>query len=244
MENIEGVLLVDKREGILSTSVVNRIKKLLRKANLKIKVGHGGTLDKFASGLLIILLGKGTKLFEKIKLLPKEYVATVRFGEVRTTDDIYGEIINTFSIKNLSKRQIETALKSFEGEILQIPPAYSSIHIEGKRAYKIAKKDYYNALKLLKPRRVNIYKIKLINFNEDLNEAEIFVKCSGGTYIRSIARDLGQLLEVGAYLKNLRREKIGELSVKEAIRDDKIISFQDIVSNLIPIEDFKSRNHL
>lgn len=121
MENIEGVLLVDKREGILSTSVVNRIKKLLRKANLKIKVGHGGTLDKFASGLLIILLGKGTKLFEKIKLLPKEYVATVRFGEVRTTDDIYGEIINTFSIKNLSKRQIETALKSFEGEILQIP---------------------------------------------------------------------------------------------------------------------------
>lgn len=242
MEKIDGILPVDKSSGILSSSVVNKVKKVLKEEGVLTKVGHGGTLDKFASGLILILLGKATRLFEKIKILPKTYIATVKLGEFRSTDDVYGDVIQSYNVENITKSIVESTLKDFEGEILQVPPAFSSIHINGRRAYQIAKKDYFSALKSLKPRRVKVYKIQLIEFDSTRNEVEIFVECSGGTYIRSIARDLGQLLGTGAYLKSLRRESIGNISVEDAISDKSIMNISSINDNILGIEEFMSKN--
>jgi tRNA pseudouridine55 synthase len=231
-EIIEGVLLVDKPTGVFSSRVVNFTKKLV-KPN---KVGHGGTLDKFASGLLIVTIGKATKLFETIKSVSKSYIATVKFGEVKTTDDIYGTTISKVENFNLTYEMVKRVLNDMKGEILQIPPAFSSVHITGMRAYQIAKKDYYAALRSLSPRRVFIYDIRLLDFSGDA--AVIAVECSGGTYIRSIARDLGQILGTGAYLEKLRRMKIGNISVDDAIKFEDLKSNTDLKSVIIPKEKF------
>jgi tRNA pseudouridine55 synthase len=231
-EQLEGVLLVDKPSGILSSRVVNSVKKLV-KPN---KVGSGGTLDKFASGLLIIMVGKATKLFETIKGVSKSYIAKVKFGEIRTTDDVYGTVVSKVENFNLTYDMVKNALNDFKGEILQVPPAFSAVHINGKRAYEVAKRDYYRALKSLSPRRVYIYEIKLLDFMGD--SAIIFVECSGGTYIRSIARDLGQLLGVGGYLESLRRVKIGNIRVEQAIKFEELRKETDIKNLLLPEEKF------
>jgi tRNA pseudouridine55 synthase len=131
---------------------------------------------------------------------------------------------------------VKNALNDFKGEILQVPPAFSAVHINGKRAYEVAKKDYYRALKSLSPRRVYIYEIKLLDFMGD--SAIIFVECSGGTYIRSIARDLGQLLGVGGYLESLRRVKIGNIRVEQAIKFEELRKETDIKNLLLPKEKF------
>ncbi|MCS7299113.1 MAG: tRNA pseudouridine(55) synthase TruB [Spirochaetia bacterium] len=235
----DGILPVNKSRDVLSNSVVVKIKKIIKRSGIIVKVGHGGTLDKFASGLLLILIGKATKLFHEISVLDKSYEAVVKFGELRDTDDIYGRVIEYSSTSHLDRKVVENALKNFEGEILQIPPAYSSVHINGERAYKLAKKDYYSTLKMLRPRKVNVYEIKLLNFDKDNSEATIFVRCSGGTYIRSIARDLGYKLGAVAFLKALTRKSIGGISLDRAITDDLINSPQDIERNLISIEEFR-----
>lgn len=242
MDEVGLVLPVDKKEGFLSSRITEYIKKIVKRDGKLLKVGHGGTLDKFASGLLLVLIGKATKLFDTIKQFPKTYFATIKFGEFRYTDDIYGEVISSFDTSKLSFDLISSALKDFQGELLQVPPVYSSIHIEGKRAYKLARKDYYSTLKKLKPRRIFIYKIELLDFDKDKNEAKVIVECSGGTYIRSIARDLGQILEVGAFLKSLRRIKIGNISVDGAMDLLKIENFNDILLNGMSIEFFLNKN--
>ncbi len=231
-EQLEGVLLVDKPSGVLSSNVVNFVKKLV-KPN---KVGHGGTLDKFASGLLIVMVGKATKLFDVIRGVTKSYIAKVKFGEVRATDDVYGAVISKVENFNLTYDMVKNALDDFKGEVLQVPPAFSAVHVGGKRAYEIAKKDYYRALKSLSPRRVYIYEIKLLDFTGD--SAIIFVECSGGTYIRSIARDLGQILQVGGYLENLRRVGIGKIRVEQAIKFEDLRKETNIKSLLLPKEKF------
>lgn len=241
---IEGVLPVNKSSGVLSSVVLNKVKKVLKKEGLMLKVGHGGTLDKFASGLILILLGKATKLFEVVKLLPKVYLATVKFGEVRTTDDIYGDVLQRYKIEGIDKSIIQDALNNFRGEILQIPPAFSAVHVNGKRAYQIAKKDYYRALKSLKPRRVVIYDIKLLEFIEDTFEARIFVKCSGGTYVRSLARDLGNLLGIGAFLSELKRDAIGNISLDFALPYSEIGNFGSLASKIVSVDKFKKINNL
>lgn len=235
----DGILPVNKSSGVLSNSVVVKVKRILKRSGIAVKVGHGGTLDKFASGLLLVLIGKATKLFSEISILDKSYEAVVKFGELRDTDDIYGSVIEYASTSHLDRDVVEVSIKKFKGEILQIPPAYSSVHINGERAYKLAKKDYYSALKMLKPRKVNIYEIKLLDFDKDNCEAKIFVRCSGGTYVRSIARDLGQILGTVAFLKELTRMSIGSISLDRAISDNLINSLQDIERNLISIEEFR-----
>ncbi|MGB9621381.1 MAG: tRNA pseudouridine(55) synthase TruB [Brevinematia bacterium] len=239
----EGIVLpIDKERGVLSSRVVNTIKRVLKKEKVLLKVGHGGTLDKFASGLLLLLIGKATKLFDVIKQFPKTYIATIKFGEFRYTDDIYGEVISYFDTSKLSFGVVSKTLKDFQGEILQVPPVYSAVHIDGTRAYKRAKKDYYSTLKKLKPKRVNIYKIELLDFQKEVSEARILVECSGGTYIRSIARDLGQILGVGGFLKDLRRTKIGNIDLDSSIKVYDIKSFADISSKGLKISDFININ--
>ncbi|MCX8028746.1 MAG: tRNA pseudouridine(55) synthase TruB [Brevinematales bacterium] len=234
----EGVLPVDKPSGILSSDVVNKIKKVLKKSGIRAKVGHGGTLDKFASGLLLVLLGKGTKLFEYIRTLQKTYFAVVKFGEFRSTDDIYGETIEELPTSHLTYSLVEETLSRFVGEIYQVPPVYSSVHIDGQRAYKMAKKDYYSTLNLLKPRKVVIYEIHLLDFDNISKEAKIFVRSSGGTYIRALARDMGKMLGTGAYLKELRRDAVGNVLLSSAVSYNTMESIQDIFRYVISVEEF------
>ena len=199
-----GFLNIYKPAGITSHDVVARLRRAL-----KIKqIGHAGTLDPFAEGVLPIAVGKATRLIEFLAD-DKEYIATVKFGQATTTYDIEGEV--TFeSDRIVSEAEIVEALKDFQGEILQTPPMYSAIKVNGKKLYDYARKGQVVEVK---PRRV-VVETKLLEFGEQT--AQIHVKCSKGTYIRSIAHDLGQKLSVGAHLTKLVRTRAGKFSVENA----------------------------
>ena len=233
----EQVLLVDKPAGLSSFGVVGRVRYFLsQRAGHKVKVGHTGTLDPFATGLLILLTGKATKRSNEFLKLDKEYVATVKFGFVSTTGDTEGEItpyggrssglsLQADSLNEARKPQLplnevippsqDTISKllseSFTGEITQTPPAYSAIKINGQRAYKLARAGKQVEMP---SREVTIYEIEILEYK--WSELVLRVKCSSGTYIRSLAADIGEALGVGAYLTALRRTKVGVYGVEDA----------------------------
>lgn len=220
-----GFLNVYKPKGITSHDVVGRLRRIT-----KIKqIGHTGTLDPFAEGVLPICIGKATRLIEYLND-DKEYLATVQFGADTTTYDLEGEKIFV-SEKIVKEDDVLEALESFQGEISQIPPVYSAIKVKGKKLYEYARKGQTVEVR---PRKVTIYNIRLNNFDEKLQQAEILIKCSKGTYIRSIAHDLGQKLNCGGYLIKLIRTQAGDFRIEDSIKlEDKI----DVVANLInPID--------
>ncbi len=213
------VLNINKPEGVTSFLVVKKIR-----SRFKIKkVGHAGTLDPFATGVLLILTGKATKRSQEMSALEKQYVAEVEFGMETDTLDRDGEIVNRCS--NMTEPQRATLInifRSFEGEIEQIPPIYSAIKYKGRRLYKYARKGVAVELK---PRRVRIGKISLLKFNWPF--ITIDVTCSKGTYIRSLARDLGKELRTGAYLKSLVRIRIGEYSIDDAMELEEFLQISN-----------------
>ena len=214
-----GFLNVYKPKGMTSHDVVGRLRRVT-----KIKqIGHTGTLDPFATGVLPICIGKSTRLIEYLED-DKEYLATVQFGKNTDTYDLDGEVVATFE-KKVSEDDVRIALKSFEGEISQLPPIYSAIKVNGKKLY-----DYARAGQKveIKPRTVFISKIELVEFNQENQEAKVLVACSKGTYIRSIAYDLGQNLGCGAYLSALERTKAGCFSVENTVNLDDL-SEKDLV---------------
>ena len=195
----------------------------------KIKqIGHTGTLDPFAEGVLPICIGKATRLIEFLTD-DKEYLATVQFGSATDTFDIEGK--TTFkSDKKVDKDSILKYLKDFEGEIEQLPPIYSAIKVNGKKLYEYARNGEDIEIK---PRKVFIENVELRSFNHDLQQAEILIKCSKGTYIRSIANDLGNKLETGGHLIKLVRTQAGRFRVENSIKLEGI----DVEKNLInPLE--------
>ncbi len=220
-----GFLNIYKPKGITSHDVVARLRRIT-----KIKqIGHTGTLDPFAEGVLPVCIGKATRLIEYLND-DKEYLATVQFGASTTTYDLEGEKIFT-SDKKVSRVEVENALKDFEGEISQLPPVYSAIKVKGKKLYEYARKGEEVEIS---PRKVTIYDIQLRNFDYDLQQAEVIIKCSKGTYIRSIAYDLGQKTGCGAYLIKLVRIHAGHFGIENSIelKDD-----MDVEKNLInPVE--------
>ncbi|MDD3678926.1 MAG: tRNA pseudouridine(55) synthase TruB [Patescibacteria group bacterium] len=211
------ILLVDKEPGWTSFDIVAKIRSTLRrkfKDTVKhIKVGHAGTLDPFATGLLIILIGKKTKNQEGLMKLDKKYIATLKLGATSTTGDPEGIIKKTTSFipKPITIGDIETVLEGFLGETFQTPPAHSAIKINGKRAYMLARagKEFK-----LKPRKITIYDIKILDYKWPLLKIETSV--SSGTYIRKLAEDTGKSLGCGAYLTGLRRTKIGEYDISDS----------------------------
>ncbi len=219
-----GFLNVYKPVGMTSHDVVAKLRKL---TGIK-QVGHTGTLDPFAEGVLPVCIGKATRLIEFLND-DKEYLATVQFGTSTTTYDREGEI--TFSSdKKVNAEDIRKALKNFQGEISQYPPIYSAIKVKGKKLYEYARKGQEVNVS---PRKVVIYGIELKSFDETLQQAEILIKCSKGTYIRSIANDLGKLLNCGAHLIKLIRTRAGEFRVENSIEPDNI----DVAKYLInPVE--------
>ena len=215
--NPNGIILLDKKEGITSFEALYPVKKYINK-----KTGHAGTLDKFASGLLIALCGKSTKLFDTFASFDKEYIATFTFGERRDTDDREGKIIETsINVPGLDK--IEKVIKEkFTGTISQFPPTYSAVHINGKRAYKLAREG--GEVKT-KAREINIYFFNVLSF--DYPNLEVHLCVSKGCYIRSVARDLAKELDCCAYVSKLRRTRIGKYRVEDALKEDDIKSLAD-----------------
>ena len=208
--------MVDKPKGMTSHDVIDRVRRITGEK----KVGHAGTLDPNATGLLIIGVGREStkKLGDIAKNTSKTYDAEIILGEERDTDDAEGvpvQVQGTTKLPTLP--QIEAVLKSFEGELMQVPPAYSALKIKGKPAYRYARKGQKIELK---PRKVVIRYIKLVNY--EYPNLFITTSVSSGTYIRSLAKDIGKKLGVGAYLNNLRRTKIGIYEVKKAIKLDKL----------------------
>lgn len=211
---IEGeVLLIDKPLTWTSFDAVNKLKYALQRSTglKKIKVGHSGTLDPLASGLLIVCTGKKTKTIESIQGLKKEYTGIIKLGATTPSYDLETEPENFQDTSNLTEAQLYDLAKKMEGELDQLPPIFSAKKIDGKRAYDLARAGKNPEMKT---KRVTIYSFEI----EKINGVELHfrIACSKGTYIRSIAHDFGKALGVGAYLKVLRRTKIGHYDVAAA----------------------------
>jgi len=209
-----GFILVNKPVGITSHDVVDKLRSI---TGIK-KIGHSGTLDPLAEGLLILAIGREfTKKLAFFQRKDKEYIALLRLGAVSDSFDKEGKISEIKIKKIPTRKEIESVLNRFLGEIEQIPPIFSAKKIKGKKSYQLARKG----IKVnLKPQKVKIYKISILNYHFPL--LKIKIKCSYGTYIRSLTNDIGEKLGCGAYLENLIRTKIGAFSLKNAVELSKL----------------------
>jgi tRNA pseudouridine55 synthase len=211
------ILLFDKNLEWTSFDLVQRVRNsLCRKIGIKkLKVGHAGTLDPLASGLMILCTGKATKQIESLQQKEKEYVATFKLGATTPSYDLETEENSRTDISFLTQSEIEMVLASFEGETDQVPPVFSAIKINGKRAFDYARNGQEPDLK---SRKIVLGPIEIITC--ELPLITVKITCSKGTYIRSLARDIGEKLRCGAYLTALRRTKIGEYSIDDALTID------------------------
>lgn len=223
---MDGYLLVNKPIGISSFGAVARVRRVIKEeTGQKIKIGHTGTLDPAASGLLVLVLGKYTKRALEFSKLDKTYEVGLTLGAISTTADSEGEIVKA-SPYRASEDEVRAAIKSFVGEIEQTSPIFSAIKVGGQRAYKLARAGQEVKLE---PRKVSIYEI--FNVKYDYPKLSFTANVSSGTYIRSLAVDIGKKLGTGAYISTLRRIKVGNLTVEKALAIDKI-TFNDIIKNV------------
>lgn len=207
----DSVLLIDKPAGITSFGVVARVRRRLsQQLGKKAKVGHTGTLDPFATGLMIIVTGKECRNAQQYSKLDKVYEATVRLGQISSTGDPEGELSDVSS-REPTLEEVQRALKGFVGEITQRPPQFSAIKIGGRRAYDLARKG---EVVEMPERQVTVFSLELIDYTYP--DVRIRVHVSSGTYIRTLAEDIGKVLETGAYCSELRRTKVAEYSVEDA----------------------------
>jgi tRNA pseudouridine55 synthase len=214
---MDGILLVDKPAGWTSFDVVAKVRSIIKaETGQKIKIGHTGTLDPMATGLLVLVLGKYTKLAGEFSKLDKTYEAELTLGSTSTTGDREGEITQMTS-KIPAEEEIKSILSQFIGKIQQTPHKYSAIKVDGKRAYKIARAGQEVKLE---PREVTIHEITDVNY--EYPTLKLIAKVSSGTYIRSLAEDIGEKLGTGAYLSALRRTAVGKYHIQSAIEMDKL----------------------
>ncbi|MBN1553671.1 MAG: tRNA pseudouridine(55) synthase TruB [Phycisphaerae bacterium] len=217
-----GFLNINKPAGPTSHDIVAEIRRRLPR---KTKVGHAGTLDPFADGVLVICAGPATRLADYVQQGEKRYTAQVTLGAVSTTDDGEGEIQPAGCERQCSQNDIEKILPQFVGDIRQTPPAHSAVHVQGRRAYQLARAGEEVALT---PRTVTIHEIQLLHY--DWPTLRIDVRCGSGTYIRALARDIGRALKVGGYCSSLTRTAVGPFTLDQAVRLDDI----DPNQNLLP----------
>lgn len=208
-----GILGICKPSGMTSFDVVRILKK---KIGTK-KIGHGGTLDPMASGVLPVLIGDATAFFDAVLHSPKTYRAVIQLGACTDTDDKEGKIVREFEFRTFSDGQIRTSIDRLTGEISQIPPQYSALKVNGQRAYALARAGQKAPLQ---PRTVQIYAWDSVIYNADLGIISAEITCSSGTYIRSLARDLGAMLGIGAYLSLLERTAAGGIRLEDCIQPD------------------------
>ncbi|MDO4637098.1 MAG: tRNA pseudouridine(55) synthase TruB [Lautropia sp.] len=211
---IHGLLLLDKPLGLSSNAALQKVRRLLSAD----KAGHGGTLDPMATGVLPLMFGEACKLAGAALTHDKAYEAVVRFGIRTTTDDVEGEVIRRSALRPSAAR-LTAALPRFVGRIQQVPPVYSALKVGGKAMYRHAREG---APVQAAPREVRVDAIELLDF--DGEQARLSIACGSGTYIRSIARDLGEALECGAHLSGLRRTRVGQYQVKDAVPLDSLLA--------------------
>ena len=226
---MDGIIIINKPKNCTSHDIVSKIKKTVHE-----KVGHTGTLDPNATGVLPILVGKGTLLSKYLINHDKTYKAILQLGEKRSTADIEGEIIEKRDVDNetLKEENVKKVLESFIGKQEQIPPIYSAIKVNGKKLYEYARK---NQEVKIEPRKIEIYDMKLISINNEEKCIEFEVKCSKGTYIRSLCENIAERLNNVGYMKELEREQVGEFKIENAIKIDEL---DKINEKLISLEDF------
>lgn len=222
---MDGILIIDKPEGITSHDVVARCRRILKTK----KIGHTGTLDPFATGVVVILVGKATRLARFLDKDAKEYDALVRFGFETDTGDRTGELrITNSELRNISAAEIEAVLPDFRGEIMQTPPMYSAKKVAGKKLYELARKKIEIERKAVK---VTNYELEITNCESEKKQTDfgfwtldfgLRVLCSAGTYIRVLAEDIGKNLETGAHLAELRRTKAGKFHLSQAVTLEKL----------------------
>lgn len=218
---MNGVLIVDKEIGKTSFDVIRDIRK---KYNMK-KVGHTGTLDPMASGVLPILLGDATRLSDYLMNHDKEYIAILKLGEKTDTGDSEGKIVEIKQIPNIPEKEIIQTISTFIGEINQIPPMYSAIKVNGEKLYNLARQGKEIEREA---RKVNIYDINNIKIKQKESEIEFTVKCSKGTYIRTLCEDIARALGTCGYMKYLRRTKVGRFTLEDV---GKCIEIEQILEN-------------
>lgn len=230
---MDGILVINKSKGLTSNDIVKKVKKILNT-----KVGHTGTLDPNATGVLPLLLGNATKISKYLINHDKEYEAVIKLGVKTTTADVEGEIIEEKEVnkEKLKKENIEEVLKSFIGKQQQIPPIYSAIKVNGKKLYEYARQGKEVEIKA---RNIEIYDLKLLKIDSKNDELTINVKCSKGTYIRSLCEDIAVKLETLGYMKELNRIQVGEFNIKDSVTIEEFkanIENKDY-SNIIGIEE-------
>lgn len=212
----EGVILhIDKPYAMSSFGALAHIRFLLtRRMGYKVKVGHAGTLDPLATGVLILCTGKKTKEIESLQAHDKEYVATLQLGASTASHDMEHPVDEVFSTEGVTLERVTDVLSRFVGDVQQVPPVYSAVCVNGKRAYQLSRKgkDFE-----IQAKQVHIETIELLHFDPELMQMSIRVQCGKGTYIRSLARDIGDALDCGAYLTSLCRTRSGQVSVTDCV---------------------------
>lgn len=239
----DGIIFLDKPAGLITRKVDNALGRLYQNK----RVGHLGTLDPFASGLLIVGIGEGTKFLSTLKDSEKTYIAEAKLGISTSTADLEGEIINSEEVPELTFDRIKEVLKSFLGESLQTPPMFSAVRIDGKRLYESARKD----IKIdVPPRKVLIREIELLSYDKDKNVICFLARVSKGTYIRVLAEDIAKKLNTIAHLISLRRVCVDDFRIDapyvSSFENSNLVSIKDAAKvfgmDLATINDFKSSN--
>lgn len=234
---MDGIIVINKEKGCTSHDIVYKIKKMFNT-----KVGHTGTLDPNATGVLPILLGKGTKISKYLIEHDKEYEVVLQLGVKTTTADEEGEIIEEKEVlkESLEQLEIERILKSFIGKIKQMPPKYSAIKVNGKKLYEYARKGQEVEIK---PREVEIYNIEITNIQKEKKQIEFKVSCSKGTYIRTLCEDIAEKMRTVGYMKELKRTKVGNFNIEQAITLGQLQEKENI--KIITIEEmFKDKEEI
>lgn len=224
MDFVEGeILSFDKPLHWTSFDLVAKVRRTLCRhlGQKKLKVGHSGTLDPLATGVVVICTGKKTKMIDQLQYDTKEYVATLQLGATTPSFDMEHPVDKTYPTAHITKELIDKVIPRFVGEQWQVPPMYSAVSVNGKRAYEIARKGESVELK---PKLLVIDEIEVLGFNEARMQLSIRVVCSKGTYIRALARDIGARLESGAYLTALRRIRVGERRVEDCYQIEDFLS--------------------
>ena len=234
---MDGIIVINKEKGCTSHDIVYKVKKMFNT-----KVGHTGTLDPNATGVLPILLGKGTKISKYLIEHDKEYEVVLQLGVKTTTADEEGEIIEEKEVQkeSLEQLKIERILKSFIGKIEQMPPKYSAIKVNGRKLYEYARKGQEVEIK---PREVEIYNIEITNIQKEKKQIEFKVSCSKGTYIRTLCEDIAEKMRTVGYMKELKRTKVGDFNIEQAITLGQLQEKENI--KIITIEEmFKDKEEI
>tara|TARA_R110002111_G_scaffold262875_1_gene342486 strand:- start:29560 stop:30486 length:927 start_codon:yes stop_codon:yes gene_type:complete len=224
-QNFSGLLNINKPQNITSRQVVDQIEKLVKPA----KAGHAGTLDPLATGVLVVCIGSVTRLIRFVQEQTKEYIGEFILGKRSDTDDSCGNISDTPDCPVITREQLEACLPAFRGQIEQVPPQFSAVHIKGRRAYDLARRGKSFEIQ---PRTVEVYELELVRF--EFPRFQLRIVCGSGTYVRSLGRDLGEQLGTGAIMSSLVRTRIGQFNLESAINLDEELSLESITRELQP----------